>query len=113
MEGLLRSVHLNNKAGLSDKAVQFPRVKQVSFEQHGKARNIRSSQSDTWSHLCFKKQGYNIVCGQGEAGAKASPEDRQGLPGGTQFVGGGKIPFLKPEVTPQCFQIQQYWSALK
>lgn len=105
MEGLLRNTHLNDKVGLSDKAVQFPSMKQVSFEQHRKGRNTRHSQSDTRSHLCFKKQSHNIVCGQGEAGAKVPPGQGQSLQGGTQFAGRGKTLFLKPEVTPQSLQI--------
>lgn len=85
MEGLLRNVHLNDKAGLSDKAVQFPREEQVSFEQHGKARNIRCSQSDTWSHLCFKKQATTLCVGR-ERQVQRPPLER-GKPSGWNSVG--------------------------
>lgn len=71
MEGLLRSRHLNDKAGLSDKAVQFPIMKQAL--SNIRKAETQDSQSDTKSHLGFKKQDHNIMCGQGEAGAKTPP----------------------------------------
>ena len=79
-------IYLNDKAGLSE----FPRVKQMGFEQQGKGRTQDIPSQDTRSHLCVKKQSYHTARGQGKAGAKVPPGQGQSLPGRTQFVGRGK-----------------------
>lgn len=95
MEGILRSIHLNDEAGLSDKAVQFPRVKHVSCKQYEKARNIS-----------FPNQIHDPM---GRERQMQSPHLEMGRAFQVELsLGAGGIPFLKPEVTPQCFQMQQY-----